>query len=161
MRFIKRLIFIIILLLIAFFIYRLISPQSAKQFLYDLKLSSNTTIGTQFLLTGEILDSSGLSLDVAEVVVENTWILQDISDDEQLLLNDFEFLQEDIATGIYTTGIVSTWVISVDSSAVAPLPQLVPPVISLQSKIPTHTSSTLLSAQEKRDLNRFLQNFEN
>lgn len=129
--------------------------------MYDLKLSSNTTIGTQFLLTGEILDSSGLSLDVAEVVVENTWILQDISDDEQLLLNDFEFLQEDIATGIYTTGIVSTWVISVDSSAVAPLPQLVPPVISLQSKIPTHTSSTLLSAQEKRDLNRFLQNFEN
>lgn len=55
MRFIKRFIFVIILLLIAFFIYRLISPQGAKQLLYDLKLSSNSTIGTEFPLSGDVL----------------------------------------------------------------------------------------------------------
>jgi hypothetical protein len=52
MRFIKRLIFIFILLLIAFFIYRLINPTAAKDLLYDLKSFSNTTIGTHFSLSG-------------------------------------------------------------------------------------------------------------
>ena len=55
MRFIKRLIFVILLLLIAFFVYRLINPTAAKELLYDIKSFSNTTIGTHFSLSGEVL----------------------------------------------------------------------------------------------------------
>ncbi len=55
MKFIKRLIFVIILLLIAFFIYRLISPKAANELLRDLKSFSNTTIGTHFVLSGQTL----------------------------------------------------------------------------------------------------------
>ncbi|MEI6672975.1 MAG: hypothetical protein WCL02_06720 [bacterium] len=55
MRFIKRFFFIIFLLLIAFFVYRLISPKAANALLFDLKTFSNDKIGTHFILSGEIL----------------------------------------------------------------------------------------------------------
>jgi hypothetical protein len=55
MRFIKRLIFVVLLLVIAFFIYRLISPTAAKELLYDIKSFSNDKIGTHFSLSGEVL----------------------------------------------------------------------------------------------------------
>jgi hypothetical protein len=51
MRFIKRFIFVILLLIIAFFIYRLISPKAAKELLFDLKSFSNDKIGTHFSLS--------------------------------------------------------------------------------------------------------------
>lgn len=51
MRFIKRLFFVTILLVIAFFFYRLINPAGAKALLYDIKSFFNTTIGTHFSLT--------------------------------------------------------------------------------------------------------------
>jgi len=50
MRFIKRLIFIIVLLLVAFFVYRLINPTAAKALLYDLATFSNTRLHTHFTL---------------------------------------------------------------------------------------------------------------
>jgi hypothetical protein len=58
MRFIKRFIFVIVLLLIAFFLYRLISPKAANQLLFDLKNFSNTSIGTHFSLSGEIIQTT-------------------------------------------------------------------------------------------------------
>lgn len=51
MRFIKRFIFVLILLVIAFFIYRRISPKAANNLLDDLKTLSNNTIGTNFSLS--------------------------------------------------------------------------------------------------------------
>gem|GEM_PF-1736506 len=58
MKFIKRFIFVILLLLIAFFIYRLISPTAAKELLHDLKSFSNDKMGTHFTLSGEaVLES--------------------------------------------------------------------------------------------------------
>ena len=72
MRFIKRLIFVIILLLIAFFIYRLISPTAAKELLYDLKTFSNTMIGTHFTLSGEVLATTGTVLDMTGALIEDT-----------------------------------------------------------------------------------------
>jgi hypothetical protein len=56
MRFVKRFIFVLILLLIAFFIYRLVNPTAAKELLFDLKTFSNDKIGTHFSLSGEISD---------------------------------------------------------------------------------------------------------
>ena len=55
MRFIKRLIFVVLLLVIAFFVYRLVNPTAAKELLYDIKSLSNNTIGTHFALSGEVL----------------------------------------------------------------------------------------------------------
>jgi len=55
MRFIKRLIFVIILLVIAFFIYRLINPKAANALLHDMKSFSNQRIGTHFSLSGTII----------------------------------------------------------------------------------------------------------
>jgi len=52
MRFIKRLIFVVFLLVAAFFVYRVISPTAAKELLYDLKSFANDTIGTHFSLNG-------------------------------------------------------------------------------------------------------------
>jgi hypothetical protein len=55
MRFVKRFIFVVILLVLAFFIYRLISPKAANQLLLDIKTFSNDTIGTRFSLSGEVI----------------------------------------------------------------------------------------------------------
>jgi hypothetical protein len=70
MRFIKRLVVVIVLLLLAFFLYRLISPSGAKALLYDLKFLANDKIGTHFsletneeILTGSVIDITGLVLD--------------------------------------------------------------------------------------------------
>jgi hypothetical protein len=41
MKFIKRLIFVFILLLLAFFVYRLVNPSAAKDLLQDMKSFSN------------------------------------------------------------------------------------------------------------------------
>jgi hypothetical protein len=54
MRFLKRFIFVVILLVLAFFIYRLISPKAANQLLLDIKTFSNDTVGTHFSLSGEV-----------------------------------------------------------------------------------------------------------
>jgi hypothetical protein len=159
MRFIKRLIFVLLLLVIAFFIYRLISPQSAQQLLYDLKLSSNSTLGTQFPLSGEVIVTSWVVLDLTGVLVEDTWALQEITGDEELLLSDFELLLEDDRTWTVTT----TWATSlpVSSWIVVPQPLPVVPAKTVTTPKTIPSSSKTLSPQEQRDLANFLQNFGN
>jgi len=108
MRFIKRLIFVILLLVIAFFVYRLINPTAANQLLSDIKSFSNDKIGTHFILTWEILVQSWVVLDTTGTVVDTTWFLQDSSGDEQLLLNDAELSQDTGSSLVEHT----TWTIS-------------------------------------------------
>lgn len=72
MKFIKRLLFILFLLIVAFFVYRLINPTAAKELLYDLKSFSNDTIGTHFSLSGEVLETTGVVLDLTGTIVEST-----------------------------------------------------------------------------------------
>jgi hypothetical protein len=59
MKFIKRLIFVIILLLLAFLVYRLINPSAAKELVQDMKTFSDDRFGTEFFV-----------VEVEEILVE-------------------------------------------------------------------------------------------
>jgi len=139
MRFIKRLIFVIILLVVAFFIYRLINPTAAKELLYDLKTFSNDKIGTNFSLTTKALIVSWTTS--TDTIIELTWNLSGISD-EELLLNDMDF----IATGNWKVSLswaTSTWTttktpsskVVVTTSATPPLPEA-PVVVPKTTVVP-------------------------
>ena len=151
MRFIKRFIFVLILLLIAFFIYRLINPTAAKELLFDLKTFSNDKIGTHFSLSGEIIET-WVVLNMTGTVLEDTWFLQEISGDEQLLLNDAELTQESFT---------ETWTPSVATAVVAPTPTPVPtPTPTTVKTTPTTTKTTSSSSsKDTSDLNAFLKKF--
>lgn len=145
MRFIKRIIFIVVLLLIAFFVYRLISPKSAQELLFDLTTFSNDTLGTHFSLSGETLTQTWESLLVTGVLLEETWALQEFTGDEELLLTDSEIsgtLADDTAI------VVSTW-------------PILPSAITWTTIVPktTQTSSSNTTSQEKRDYDTILKGF--
>jgi len=108
MRFIKRLIFVIILLLLAFFVYRLINPKAAQSLLFDLKTFSNTTIWTHFPLSGDVVVTSWVVIDLTGTIeswiVQDTWALQELTGTDELLLKDTSFSPE------VSGAIVTTWV---------------------------------------------------
>ena len=162
MKFIKRLIFICILLLIAFFIYRLINPTAAQELLYDIKTFSNTNLHTHFSLnTGEILVETWIIFEI-----EETWGLQELTGDDELLFGGTEGIEEN-------TG---TWTIS---SAPCPAMSTVNSCPTDQEKYISYSSSACgtyyacrtkttasitsngLSSQDKIDVNNVLDNFEN
>jgi len=150
MRFIKRLIFVIFLLVIAFLVYRVIKPTAAKQLLHDLESFSNTTIGTHFSLTGITIVTSWTVLAVTGEVIENTWTLS--SGDDTLLLNDASLSQEN-----FDTWIQETWTTSSTTTITPPTT----PTKTTTTKKTTTTSSNGLSTQDMRDLKNLLQNFGN
>jgi len=147
MRFIKRLIFIIILLLLAFFVYRLINPSAATALLRDLKSFSNTTIGTHFSLTYEVLEVTWTNLDITGTVIEVTWALQEFTGDEELLLNDTQLSWENELP-------LSTWTSSSSDSVEGTITTTSPTPSS-----PT-SSSNWLSSKDKRDAQNLLGNFK-
>ncbi|MFA6256372.1 MAG: hypothetical protein WC606_04265 [Candidatus Absconditabacterales bacterium] len=150
MRFIKRLVFVIILLLIAFFIYRLINPTAAKQLLFDIKTFSNDKIGTHFSLSGEILIASGVVLDETGIVLEETGALQELTGDEELLLNAAEFSGESLDTTNSTAGTNSKTQTTSSTTST-----------QTQTQTTTSSSSKKLSDQENRDMKNLLENFGN
>jgi len=176
MRFIKRLMFVILLLVIAFFVYRLINPTAAKELLYDIKSFSNTTIGTHFSLSEEVLVETWVVLDMTGIVLGDTWLLEEMSGDEQLLLNDAELPQD---TGISLVEEV-TWTISQTPCPAMPTVNSCP---TNQEKYVSYTSpecwtyyscrtktttpptpKTITkpsSSQNNRDTDNFLKNFWN
>lgn len=163
MRFIKRFIFVLVLLLIAFFVYRLISPEWARQLLYDLKLSSNSRLWTDFSLSGEVAPLSWSTLATTwPVLAEDSSVFQ-LDDDEELFLADESLYQESafVDTTTSWTLSVSTETVSKDSSS-SITSSSVPSEIS-QTPPPKKTTIVPkgLSAKDKRDLNIFLQNFGN
>lgn len=142
MRFIKKFIFILLLLLIAFFIYRLISPKAANQLLHDIKSFSNEKMGTHFSLTGAqnivatwAVTDITWSIDEPAIIISSSWWLQEITGDE-ILLNDTQDSQN---TSISET---TTWS-DVPSSVVSPTPP--PP------KTTTTTTSQTIN-QATRDI---------
>ena len=157
MKFIKRFIFVLILLLIAFFIYRLINPTAAKELLFDLKTFSNDKIGTHFSLSGEIIETWAV-LNVTGTVSEDMWFLQEISGDEQLLLNDAELTQESFT---------ETWTSSVATAVVAPAPTPLPTptptpkTTTVKTTTPTTKTTSSSSSKNTSDLNAFLKKFGN
>ena len=148
MRFIKRLIFVIFLLVIAFLVYRLINPKAAKELLYDLKSFSNTTIGTHFS-TGTAIVVSWTELAVTGDVIQETWVLQETTGGDELLLNDTWVAQENFDAKASTT-----W--TVPSKTTPPTPKTTSPIPKT-----TSSSSKWLSSQDIRDIKNLLQNFGN
>ena len=91
MKFIKRLLFILILLLAAFGVYRVVSPTAAKALLQDMKTFSNDKLGTDFVITTEteeILVETWTILEETGTLIEETDDLQELSDEDELLLGD-------------------------------------------------------------------------
>jgi len=172
MRFIKRLIFVVLLLVIAFFVYRLVNPTAAKELLYDIKSLSNNTIGTHFALSGEVLVETWVVLDMTGIILWDTWFLEEMSGDEQLLLNDAELPQD---TGISLVEEV-TWTISQTPCPAMPTVNSCP---TNQEKYVSYTSSecgtyyscrtktitpktiTKPSSSQNQGLDTFLDNFRN
>ena len=93
MRFIKRLIFVVFLLVVAFFVYRLVNPNAAKDLLNDLKSFSNTNIGTHFSLSDQTLVASGAVFTETGTAAGASG-LDEMTGDEALLLNDMDLPQE-------------------------------------------------------------------
>jgi len=108
MRFVKRIIVIFVLLLIAFFFYRLVNPTGAKALLFDLKNFSNTNLGTNFSievteedymdelieeLTEELAEESIL---VTWLLLDSPWSLQEFTEEDELLFWDVPLDQEDV-----------------------------------------------------------------
>lgn len=176
MKFIKRLIFVILLLVIAFFVYRLINPIAANQLLYDVKSFSNNTIGTHFSLSWWVLIETWVVLDTTGIVLDTTWIIQDSSGDEELLLNDAELPQD---TGIWLVDHI-TWTISQTPCPAMPTVSTCPtnqekyvsytsPECGTYYSCRTKTTTTTTpktttkpsSSQNNRDTDNFLKNFWN
>jgi hypothetical protein len=87
------------------------------------------------------------------IVVEETWILQEATGNEELLLNDIELLQEDFGTGTSATWNSATWTTS--SLTWTTSPKATAPKTTTKP-----SSSNGLSAQDIRDLKNLLQNFQ-
>ncbi len=116
MRFIKRLLFVILLLVIAFFVYRLINPTAANSLLHDIKSFSNDKIGTHFSLDTKTIAASWAVSSwtvspwstLSNSSVNITWNILNDSGDE-LLLTDIN---------ASATWISATWSLSKDTSSV-------------------------------------------
>jgi hypothetical protein len=188
MRFLKRLLFILLLLLLSFFLYRLINPTWAKALLFDLKSFSNTRLGTHFVLTDEPLTTSWSSLTITWNALSNTWILQETSDDE-LLFDDIFPPEDDSSTKSQTTWVLNDTLndtSSTTSSTPCPAMPTVNSCPANQEKYVSYSSSACweyyacriktvtppsttvvtpsstngLSSQELRDLKNLLKNFQ-
>ena len=170
MRFIKKLIFIIILLLLAFFVYRLINPLAANALLHDLKSFSNTNIGTHFSLTGEVIENTWINLDVTGTILESTWALQELTGDEELLLNDTQLSWENVDENIQTWTVVSTPCPAMPTVNSCPTGEekyisytssTCGTYYACRTKTTTSTSSHGLSHKDTQDAQTLLGNFGN
>lgn len=159
MKFVKRIIFIVILLLLSFFVYRLINPSAAKTLVQDVKTFSNDTLGTHFVVTTEleeivvetwtILQESWIVLQETDLILEDTSILQEFDDEDALLLVN-DFIEEDVSNDLVVVEYIS-W-----SSSVSTPPEV--PTSPSKPSSPKKTTSSS-SAQEERDLQDLLNNF--
>jgi hypothetical protein len=151
--------------------------------LFDLKNFSNTSIGTHFSLSGEIIQTTWSVVDMTGNIsntgstVQVTWFLQELTGDDELFLKDTTFPSDN------SGAIENTWVsynsgdtwssISSDQCPKMPTVDTCPSgqekyIVSSSStcwiyyscrKIPS--SSNGLSAQEKRKTENILQWFGN
>ena len=167
MRFIKRLLFVIFLLVMAFLVYRLVSPKAAKELLFDLKTFSNDKVWTHFSLSGQVIDSPSSAIETTgAVIAEDTWIFQEITgDEEELLLNDSPLPQD---TGTSTPCPAMPTVKTCPTGQEKYVSYSSPDCwtyYSCRTKTTTTTTKTTtssngLSSKDKSDLNNLLKNFQ-
>lgn len=134
MKFIKRLLFILLLLLAAFGVYRVVSPTAAKALLQDMKTFSDDRFGTDFVVTTEseeILIETWTILEETGTLIEDTDDLQELSDEDELLLGD-DLVEESFWEDTTTPVVEET------SEPSTPTPPSVP--------VPTTTTTTTTSA---------------
>lgn len=158
MTFIKRFIFICVLLVLAFFVYRLISPTSAKSFVTEIQSFLNATIGTNFSLDDASwsleYDTSPLSL---TGVLVDTWLLL-VDDWEDELLLDEVSLDETLASWT-----IDDFLLVEDKKTQPSTPQSSSqntPTTKPTTKPTTNTSSSSSSSLEK-DIKEFKDLFQN
>ncbi len=139
MKFVKRFVFIVIIVIVAFFVYRLISPTAAKSLLSDIKSFSNTTFWTHFALQQVNVVTTWSDNSIATGSVNITGELQEITGADAL------FVEDDIITG-QQTPTTSTWIVEVDTWTTS-----VSSVSTSTSTTASSSSSHGLSAQDYRD----------
>lgn len=139
MKFVKRFVFIVIIVIVAFFVYRLISPTAAKSLLSDIKSFSNTTFWTHFALQQVNVVTTWSDSSVATGSVDITWELQEITGADVLFGEDDLITGQHIPTSPTWTVDVVTWTTSVSS------------VSTSTSTTASSSSSHGLSAQDYRD----------
>lgn len=126
----------------------------------DIKTFSNDTIGTHFSLNDQFVETTWTLLNMTGILLEDTWALQEITGDEDLLLNDMDLLED-------TSNVVSpaTWT-TVTTSATP----VVPSTTTTPKVTPTPKTTTTpkkvspawgLSTQEKREMDQLLDGFGN
>jgi hypothetical protein len=118
--------------------------------LFDIKTFSNDKIWTHFSLSGEILIASWVVLDETGIVLEETWALQELTGDEELLLNAAEFSWESLDTTNSTAWTNSKTQTTSSTTST-----------QTQTQTTTSSSSKKLSDQENRDMKNLLENFGN
>jgi hypothetical protein len=149
MRFIKRFVVVLVLLVLAFFFYRLINPTGAKALLFDLKNFSNNSIGTNFSLTQdgeEVLLDTWTVLGETGVLIDNDSVLQEIDEADELLLGDIS-LDEETFTD-------TDPVLKDSSSTPTPTTTTTPP----PSSSTTSSSKNGLSNQDLKDFKNLFGN---
>lgn len=138
MKFVKRFVFIVIIVIVAFFVYRLISPTAAKSLLSDIKSFFNTTFWTHFALQQVNVVITWSDSSVATGSVDITWELQEITGTDVLFGEDDLITGQHIPTSSTWTVDVVTWTTSVSS-------------VSTSTSTTASSSSHGLSAQDYRD----------
>lgn len=160
MKFIKRFLFITFLLVIAFFIYRVINPSWAKALLHDLKSFSNDKIGTHFSLTGTLIQNTWSVLQDTWVVAQDAGVLIPVGEglqeftgtDSWLLLDAVDPSQENFTT---STGNAAS------SETPPPMPvSSSQPVVSAKTSSSSSSSVKGLSSQDMNDAKNLLKNFQ-
>ncbi len=159
MTFIKRLITLIILVLVGFGIFHLISPTKANHFLTRIKTVANTKLGTHFSLTGSTI------IDIMTWNILSTWDTlswtqtQTGSENSDFFLGQQTWLIDETYSGtIQETG--DTHVQNyANTETTTPPPPATQPTQTPPPKTPT-PSQQGLSSQDMKDLKDFLKNFK-
>lgn len=173
MRLIKRFIFVLVLLVLVFFVYRLINPSWAQALLSDLKTTSNDLFWTHFVIEEMINVTWSLapwSVDsITGDITGETWSLQEMTWDE-LLLDDLSLIET----------VTTTWTTEVVTPEPCPSMPTVASCPSGQEKYISFSSTTCwtyyackakvtttlpktsngLTSQEKRDMENMLDSFQ-
>lgn len=112
MRFIKRFIFLLVILGWAFLVYRLISPNAAKSLMYDIQ--SLFVTHKEPSLSGTLPASWDMIVPITGDVTPISWDLQELSREDELIVSDILQAQD---TGDATWTVSSPSVTSSSTSS--------------------------------------------
>jgi len=158
MTFIKRFIFVWILLVLAFFVYRLVSPTGAKSITNTIQSVLNATVWTNFSLdNANDVDLTTSTIDLTGAVLD-TWDLKDlILEDEFLESVDISgaLLPLENDTSIVLSDLVVTWSTSLTETSVPSTKK------TTTSTIPSTETKKPSSSSIDKDIKEFKDLFQN